>query len=141
MIQEARSRLSVGVVVGAMLVASCASQLTPTEANLKASFADQIASVEAVSGVVVGDDGLEVIHPSTDGVPVTWRVAFRTVTLVPPRSNVGVYQGEVESTWYADGKMVESIGSMSRLPNEFLEVGIAQQCYAIWFKEEQKWDW
>jgi len=37
--------------------------------------------------------------------------------------------------------MVESIGSMSRLPNEFLEVGIAQQCYAIWFKEEQEWDW
>ena len=141
MIHEARGSLSVVVVVSVTLVASCASQLTPTEANLRASFVDQIASVDAVSGVVVRDEGFEFVHPNTDGVRIAWRVAFRTVTIMPPRSTEGVYQGEVESTWYADGEVVEPLGSMSRLPNEFLEAGIAQQCYAIWFEEEQRWDW
>ena len=139
--EEIRGTLSIVVVLGATLIAGCTSQRTPTELNLKTSFVDQIASVEAVSGIVLGDDGFEFVHPNTDGAPVTWSVAFRTVTLVPPRSNDDVYQGQVESAWYANGEIVEPIGSMSRLPNSFLEAGIAQTCYAIWFEEEKRWDW
>ena len=92
-------------------------------------------------GGIIGDDGFQFVHPNTDGAPVPWRDAFQTIILVPPSSNNGVYHGEVESAWYADGELVEPVGSMSRLPNSFLEVGIAQQCYAIWFEEEQRWDW
>ena len=141
MCEEIRGRLSVGVILCAGLITSCASQRTPNEANLRTSFVEQIARVEAVSEVIIGDGGFQFVHPNTDGEPVTWRVAFQTIILVPPSSNNGVYHGEVESAWYADGELVEPVGSMSRLPNSFLEVGIAQQCYAIWFEEEQRWDW
>ena len=49
--------------------------------------------------------------------------------------------GHVVSSWYADGELIEPLGSMSRLPDAFLDAGIAQDCYALWDEETGRWGW
>ena len=50
-------------------------------------------------------------------------------------------QGNVISSWYADGELIEPLGSMSRLPDAFLNAGIAQDCWALWDADAGRWGW
>ena len=46
-------------------------------------------------------------------------------------------RGTFVSSWYADGELIEPIGSMSRLPDEIFDAGIAQDCWALWDAEQR----
>ena len=127
------------LLVVAPVLAACAVQ--PGEVNLASSFGEQLAAVDGVTDFVHDGNELTFMGPDGRGGIASWRVQMESTELV---SNEGrPLEGHVVSSWYRDGERIEpdySIG-MSMLPNEFVEVGIAQVCYALWDEAESGWDW
>ncbi len=131
---------SAGVVWVATLGLGCGAPLVSHADLLKTSFAEQIQGVTGVEAFARTGDELTFAYPNTDGEPVSWRVTIDSVVLdaegeEPPA------KGDVFSSWYADGELVEFLGSMSRLPDPILETGVAQECYALWEVEVGEWGW
>ncbi len=125
----------------AAAAAGCAAAVEPGADNLKASFAAQFGSVESVSGIERTGDTLTFTETQADGAEVRWRVAIDSAAIEPPAVEGAPTQGRVVSSWYADGELIEPLGSMSRLPDAFLEAGIAQECWALWDAEAGRWGW
>ena len=125
----------------AAVAAGCAAVVEPGADNLRASFAARIGGVESVSGVERTGDALRFTETQADGVEVQWRVTIDSAVVEEPAVEGAPTQGHVVSSWYADGEPIEPIGSMSRLPDAFLEAGIAQECYALWDEETGRWGW
>ena len=119
------------------VLAACAVQ--PGEVNLVSSFGERIAAVDGVTNFEHDGGELTFMGPDgRDGI-ASWRVTIGSTELV---SNEGrPLEGHVVSSWYRDGELIEPLGSMSMLPNQFLEAGIAQVCYALWDEAETRWDW
>ena len=136
----ASARLGMMLVV-AVVAAGCAAAVEPTADNLRASFAAQIDSIESVSGVERTGDSLTFAETQADGAEVQWRVVIDSAAVEPPAVDGAPIQGNVLSSWYADGELIEPLGSMSRLPEAFLEAGIAQDCWALWDAEAGRWGW
>ena len=119
------------------VLAACAVQ--PGEVNLVSSFGERIAAVDGVTDFE--QDGGELTFMGPDGRDGTasWRVTIASTELA---ANDGrPLEGHVVSSWYRDGAPVEPLGSISMLPNAFLEAGIAQVCSALWDEAETRWDW
>ena len=125
----------------AAVVAGCAAAVEPGPDNLRASFAAQIGSVESVSGVEQTGDTLTFIETQADGTEVQWRVTIGSAVVEEPAVEGAPTQGHVISSWYADGELIEPLGSMSRLPDAFLNAGIAQDCWALWDTDAGRWGW
>lgn len=121
------------------LATACGAR-EPDAANLRASFASQIENVASVSAFERDGDALSFIEARADGDEVRWRVTIDSADVAPPAGDAPI-QGHVVSSWYADGELIEPLGSMSRLPDAFLEAGIAQECYGLWDAEAGDWDW
>ncbi|MYN64426.1 MAG: hypothetical protein F4X11_05275 [Acidobacteria bacterium] len=120
---------------------ACAAAVEPGVDNLKASFAAQIDSIGSVSGVAQTGDTLTFTQTRADGTEVQWRVAIDSAVIEEPAVDGAPIQGHVVSSWYADGELIEPLGSMSRLPDAFLEAGIAQDCWALWDADAGRWGW
>ncbi|MYH31940.1 MAG: hypothetical protein F4137_24565 [Acidobacteria bacterium] len=129
------------VWVAAAAAVACAAAVEPGVDNLKASFAAQIDSIGSVSGVAQTGDTLTFTQTRADGTEVQWRVAIDSAVIEEPAVDGAPIQGHVVSSWYADGELIEPLGSMSRLPNAFLEAGIAQDCWALWDADAGRWGW
>ena len=127
--------------VAAAVAAGCAAAVEPGAESLKASFAAQIEGVASVSAVERTGDTLSFTETRADGAEVRWRVAVDSATIAPPDVDGAPVQGRVVSSWRADGELIEPLGSMSRLPDAFLEAGIAQDCWALWDAETGRWGW
>ena len=125
----------------AAVAAGCAAVVEPGAENLRASFAAQIGSVDSVGGVEQTGDALTFTETQADGTEVQWRVTIDSAVVEEPAVEGAPTQGHVLSSWYADGELIEPLGSMSRLPDAFLEAGIAQECYALWDEETGRWGW
>ncbi len=125
----------------AAVAAGCAAAVEPGADNLRASFAAQIGSVDSVGGVEQTGDGLTFTETQADGTEVQWRVTVDSAVVEGPAVEGAPIQGHVVSSWHADGELIEPLGSMSRLPDAFLEAGIAQECYALWNEETGRWGW
>ena len=125
----------------AAVAAGCAAVVEPGADSLMASFAAQIGGVESVSGVEQAGDALTFTETQADGTKVQWRVTVDSAVVEEPAVEGAPTQGHVVSSWYADGELIEPLGSMSRLPDAFLEAGIAQECYALWDTEAGQWGW
>ena len=125
----------------AAVVAGCAAAVEPGPDNLRASFSAQIESVESASGVERTGDTLTFTETQADGAEVQWRVSIDSAVVEEPAVEGAPTQGHVVSSWYADGELIEPLGSMSRLPDAFLGAGIAQECYALWDEETGRWGW
>ena len=128
------------VVTGGLLVACGVVPATPG-LLLESSFAQQINGIAGVEQVERVGSELTFTHPNTDGELVQWRVVIDSATVHPSGPDAEPERGDVVSSWYADGVLVEPVGSMSRLPDVFLETGVAQQCYALWDSEAGAWEW
>ena len=137
---RAHARLGLLWVIAA-LAAGCAAAVEPGADNLQASFAAQIESVESVSGTERTGDTLSFTETQADGTAVQWRVTIDSAVVDAPAVDGAPTQGHVVSSWYADGELIEPLGSMSRLPDAFLDAGIAQDCYALWDTEAGRWGW
>lgn len=123
----------------AVLSAVVGCAVEPGEENLKTSFAEQIESVGSVEGLEREGDAIRFTERRTEGDDVSWRVTIDSVSIVRPGG--APVQGAVSASWYADGQLIEPIGTMSRLPVAFLEAGVAQECYALWDDNAGAWDW
>ena len=130
---------SIGVAAAAAV--GCAAAVEPGVDNLKASFAAQIDSIGPVSGVEQTGDTLTFTETQADGTEVQWRVAIDSAVIEEPAVEGAPTQGHVVSSWYADGELIEPLGSMSRLPDAFLNAGIAQDCWALWDADAGRWGW
>ena len=126
---------------GLLAVAACAVQ--PGEVNLRDSFAEQIAAVDGVANFERDGDELTFSGPDGRGGTGNWRVRIDSAVLEPGPDEQVPYQGHVLSSWYRDGELIEPLGSMSGLPDAFLDpsVGVAQECYALWDAASNTWDW
>ena len=125
----------------AAVAAGCAAVVEPGAENLRASFAAQIGSVDSVGGVEQTGDALTFTETQADGTEVQWRGENGLAGVEGGAGEGAPTQGHVLSSWYADGELIEPLGSMSRLPDAFLEAGIAQECYALWDEETGRWGW
>ena len=128
-------------LVAAVTVTACAAR--PDEMNLRDSFAEQIASVAGVTGFERDGDELTFSGPDGRGGTAGWRVRIDSAVLEPGPDEQVPYQGHIVSSWYRDGELIEPLGTMSGLPDAFLDpaVGVAQECYALWDAEANAWDW
>ena len=118
------------------------SHAQATAESLRASFAERISSSSFVSDFSRDGDKLNFSGPDGKGGTVTWRVWINSVLVEPNEFDGGTpYQGQITSDWYANGEIVEFLGTMSALPKEFLDRGVAQECWAYWMEAELHWDW
>ncbi len=128
-----RSMLLVVVPV----LAACAMQ--PGEVDLVSSFGEQLAAVDSVTDFQHDGNELTFMGPDGEGGIASWRVRIESTELVSDDGRP--LEGHVVSAWYRDGELIEMMGSMYTLPNEFFETGIAQECYALWDEASSSWDW
>ncbi len=130
---------AVGLTTLAGLAAACAPE--PGEENLKASFAAQIAAVATVTAFERAGDELTFTETREGDSDVSWRVTIDSVTLEPRPDDAVPVQGGIVSSWYADGELIEPIGSIYTLPDEFFDAGLAQECWALWDADQATWGW
>ncbi len=131
----------VGTVVAGSLLAVAACAVQPGEVNLRSSFAEQIASVDGVEDFERDGDELTFSGPDGRGGTGNWRVRIDSVALEPGPDERVPYEGHVVSSWWRDGELIESLGTMSGLPTVIQDAGIAQVCYALWDTAANAWDW
>jgi hypothetical protein len=139
---EQRSRMVLAVAVAASMAASMACRGSePDEQNLRDSFAEQVASVGFVKSFERRGDELTFRAPYEANTEVAWRVRIDSATVEPNDDERQPFKGTVKSSWYADGRLIEPRDSYSDLPSDFLDKGIAQDCYAYWDGDSRKWSW
>lgn len=130
------------VVLGSVVFAvACGSAPESPAETLKTSFAEQVQVIVGIDAFERVDDEFTFAHPNSDGALVHWRVTIDSVALELDNGEASPVKGDVLSSWYAEGELVEPLGSMSRLPAAFLDAGVAQQSYALWDTETGKWGW
>jgi len=124
------------------LVGCGGPDLEANDESLRDSFADRIASSSFVSDFSRNGDEMTFSGPDLEGGTIPWRVRIET-SLVEPNEfdEARPFQGRILSEWYADGELVEYLGNMTALPSEFLDRGLAQECWANWIAAETRWDW
>ena len=129
------------LIVTLILGSGCGDVPETPESRLQSSFVQQIAGVDGVEQFKRTASELTFTHPNADGELVQWRIVIDSATVHPVGADAEPERGDVVSSWYADGVLVVPIGSMARLPETFLETGVAQQCYALWDSEVGAWGW
>jgi hypothetical protein len=125
----------------AVLAAMACGGIKPGEGNLRDSFAEQIASVGFVKNFERKGDELTFRAPYEANAEVEWRVHIDSATVEPNADERQPFKGTVKSSWYAGGKLIEPRGRDSDLPTDFLDKGLAQDCYAFWDAAGRKWGW
>jgi hypothetical protein len=123
------------------LLVACAGG-PPDADGLRESFAAQIAAVGGVSDFE--RNGIELTFSGPDGAggQTAWRVSIDSAVVAPQDGDADYpYRGNVLSAWYAAGESIEPAGSMSNLPSDFLDAGIAQDCWGLWAAAESRWTW
>ena len=123
------------------LCVGCATPNEPAVDNLSASFSAQVASAISVRDFERDGDDLTFIGPDGAGGDAAWLVHIDSAVVEALGDVETPDRGIVVSTWYRDGREVEPSGSMSLLPDEFLERGIAQECWAFWEESDRAWAW
>ena len=126
-----------------LVLAGCggAASDTADADSLRASFAGQIEAVEAVSGFERDGDEMTFSGPDGSGGEVAWRVVIDSAVVQPWDDENLPFRGVVLSSWHAGGEEVRSAGSVSNLPADFLDAGIAQDCWGLWDAAERRWTW
>ncbi len=128
------------VALVTFLVSACASP-EPNEQTLKDSFGGQIAAAGIARDLERKGDEWTFLGPAHNKAEAKWLVRIDTAVLEPQTSERNPFKGTIESSWFADGEALLSSGSFSGLPEEFLKMGIGQECYALWDANTKKWTW
>ena len=132
--------LVVIVAIGSVTL-GCA-QVRVDEEGLRRSFADRIATSSFVNDFSSAAGELTFSGPDGQGGTATWQVHIESSLVEPNDLDESMpYQGRITSQWRADGKVVDYLGNMTALPQEFLDRGLAQECWAYWIESSARWDW
>ena len=138
-----RAHPTLGACLPVLLaLAACAAEPDTADAeSLRAAFAGQIEAVEAVNGFDRDGNEMTFTGPDGSGGEVAWRIVIDSAVVQPWEDESLPYRGVVLSTWYAGGEEIPSAGSISNLPADFLDAGIAQDCWGLWDVAELRWTW
>ena len=124
------------------VVALGCAQAQADDETLRASFAERIATSSFVSDFVREGDELSFSGPDGEGGTAAWLVRIETSLVEPVEFNdANPFQGRILSEWRKDGEVAEYLGTMTALPREFQDRGVAQECWANWVEAERRWDW
>lgn len=141
-------RLLLALVVAGTTLGCAQPQADPPaepeadEATLRDSFANRIATSSFVTDFSRDGDTLRFTGPDGQGGTASWVVRIDTAQVEPNQFDDAMpYQGHVIAEWHADGEVVEYLGTMTALPQAFLDRGLAQECWAYWIDAEHRWDW
>jgi hypothetical protein len=129
------------ILAAAVAAAMACGGVTPGEQNLRDSFAEQIASVGFVRNFERHGDEMTFRAPYEANAEVEWRVRIDSTMVEPNDDDRQPFKGTVKSSWYAGGKLIEPRGRNADLPSDFLDKGLAQDCYAFWDAASRKWGW
>ena len=137
------SRRFVGVLVAAGVVLTLVSAGCgkPGVDDLRDSFAQQLAANKFVKDFQRNADDLTFTGPGADGTVTKWRVHFDSAVITDTDDAEKPYKGTVKSSWYAGDFKVVQDRYESHLPLELISTGLAQDCWAVWNKTTQKWEW
>ena len=137
-----RRLLAPACLAGALALAACGGgPATADGDSLRDAFADQIAGVAAVTGFARDGDEMTFTGPDGSGGEIGWRVRIDSAVVQPWEDEDLPYRGVVLSSWYAAGELVQPAGSISNLPSDFLDAGIAQDCWGLWDAADGRWTW
>ena len=137
------SRRFVGVLVaaGVVLTLAAAGCGKPGVNDLRDSFAQQLAANKYVKDFQRNADDLTFTGPGADGSVTKWRVHIDSADIADTQDADKPYKGTVKSSWYAGDFKVVPDRDESNLPLELISTGLAQDCWALWNKTTQKWEW
>ncbi len=128
--------------VGWLMVVALAGCAQADDESLRDSFAERIGTSDFVSGFSRDGDEITFSGPDGEGGTSEWRVVIDTSLIEPNEfDDATPYTGRITSEWYADGEIVEYLGTMTALPTQFLDRGLGQECWAYWVEDERRWDW
>ena len=121
------------------------------EAELRESFAQQLAANRFVKDFQRNGEELTFSGPGAEGGVGKWRVRIDSAVIEPNYDPAQLdkavldpaqpYRGVVKSSWYSDNRLVTPRGRESNLPIELTSNGLAQDCWANWVKDTKKWSW
>ena len=130
-----------GPLVVIVALAQCAAAVADDE-SLRDSFAEQIATSSFVTDFARTGNELMFVAPDSEGRSAPWRVRIASSLVESNEFDEGMpYQGHITSEWYVNEELVEYVGSVTALPNVFLDRGLGQECWAYWWQDELRWDW
>ena len=136
-----RRWLQVAPLIAVVALVGCV-RAQADEESLRTSFAKQIATSGFVTDFTRDGDELRFFGPDGEGGTTAWRVGIDASLVEPNELDEAMpYQGRITSEWYANGEIVEYLGTMTALPQEFLDRGLGQECWAYWVEAERRWDW
>ena len=113
----------------------------PSESGLKDSFAEQLIANSFVRDVQRSGDTITFSAPTEAGPAGSWRVTLDTAVVEPQDTPATPYKGTVTSSWYENGRLVQTKGRESQLPLELTSNGLAQECWALWNNAASRWEW
>lgn len=128
-------------LLSALTLAGCNVESEPTPETLIESFVHQVSSVGTVGNFEHEGDELTFSGPDNAGGQAAWLVHIDSVLIEAHDDDKLPFRGLVKSSWYADGRLIEPTGSISHLPSEFLNAGIAQDCWGLWDAATHRWTW
>jgi hypothetical protein len=139
----------VGILLGSTVIltvitAGCGK---PGVNDLRDSFAQQLAANKFVKDFQKSGDDLQFTGPGADGTVIKWRVHIDSAVIEPTdpegknKDSEKPYKGTVKSSWYAGNYKVMPDRYESNLPLELISTGLAQDCWAVWNKTTNKWEW
>ncbi len=135
---HARLAASAGLA-GALALAACGGP--PDADSLRASFAERIASIDTVDDFARDGDAITFSGPDGAGGRTVWSVRIDSAAVEAQDSEEHPHRGVIQSSWRADGRPIEPAGATSNLPSDFLDAGIAQDCWGLWDAAERRWTW
>jgi hypothetical protein len=124
-----------------LVLAAAACSQRPGEDELRASFAQQLASNKFVKGFERSGDDLRFTGPGAEGGEAQWRVHIDSAVVEPNDDQAQPYKGTVKSSWYSDGQPIVPSGRDSGLPFELMSNGLSQECWAFWDSASRQWNW
>ena len=129
------------LLIVAVLPLGCAER-PPAEEGLRESFAAQLAANEFVRDVERKESEITFIAPAAmGGGNGEWRVRIDSAVVEPNDDPKFPYKGTVKSSWYSQGALVQPSGRESNLPVELTSNGLAQDCWALWNPQTERWEW
>src|SRR5689334_8164391 len=125
--------------LSAAVLAAC-SKATP-EQGLKDSYVQQIASTGIARDLKHEGDEVTFTARRGDTPDAKWRVHFDSAVVENGPDGTTPRKGTVKSSWFVNGEQIRPRGDQADLPLPILDAGLAQECWAFWDKNSNKWSW
>ena len=136
-----RKRFPWVLLIAIALPLGCGDR-APGEEALRESFAAQLTANEFVKDVERKEDEITFVGPAAMGSgDGQWRIHIDSAVVEPSDDPRFPYKGTVRSSWYSHDALVQPTGSESNLPIELTSNGLAQECWALWNADAQRWEW